>query len=586
MSRQELEPSTRARPRANTTSFAASAASLFRTRPRTDQSSAPAAPSQVPQPNLSLEALIQALAPPAVPSLAHARALASILATYSPLPRLETLNRILISLCNTHSPPLVQAAGYDILSAYWENHESPPLGISDRLSYFSLFLGATNVWAVELWEPRFKALRALTRFGEDVLGIESNLVDLLQQWIEGAIEGLLKPSFTMERSEMAERERSIDLLVKFLNNVLTAGNNTSRITDQKMADVLHFYAALVDRAVAIVDPSKDAPSTPVSPSASGSTSTKHSPLGHRRNMSSLSTTSIPTLSSVPPPSSRKHPAELAINIYLSHVAAHIKTLPPVHLNAMLPLLFRALAFSSSPLPRLSVTLESSKKNTLEDRVMDMLNTLFNGGYASTCMLVLRYYLFPPSSPGAADPALGVEGPLESLSPALTILTSLGAHRYFRIYVRKALSSRLARAYINRETSIGYSHSGAPGHMEIQKEMMEKAWPKDDYMSNYIGVGDNGWDAGNLGRRLAESVGAWVDYRFDDGALRAEADQRSAWEKTQQGKEEILEEAAGVLKDILQELDLRDDERAALDEEEAGVIGLTLLKLVGYVLPLK
>ncbi|KAF9477456.1 hypothetical protein BDN70DRAFT_881149 [Pholiota conissans] len=577
MSRQELEPSTRGpRPRANTASFAAS---LFR-RPRPDQPSTPPAPTPAPQPpTLSLDALIHALTPSAVPSLAHARALASILATYSPLPRREILNPILISLCNIHSPPSVQAAGYDILSAYWENHEALSLGISERLSYFSLFLGATNVWAIELWEPRFKALRALTKFGEDVLGIESNLIDLLQQWIQGAFEGLIKPFPSIERSEMAERERSIDLLVKFLNNVLTAGTNTARITDQKMADVMCFYAQLVDKTVVIPDPSKDVPSTPVSPSSN----TKHSPLGHRRNVSSLSSSSIPNASSSPPPS-KKHPAELAINIYLNHVSTHNKALPPAHLNTILPLLFRALAFSSSPLPRLSVMLElSNKKNALEDRIMDTLNSYFGGPYTSMCMLILRFYLFPP---GAIRPGLGVEGQFDHLSPALTVLTSLGAHRYFRTYVRRALSARLARAFINRDVISSYSHSGAPGHMEIQNDMMEKAWPKDDYMSNSIGMGDNGWDAGNLGRRLAQSVGAWVDYRFDDAVINEEPDPRAACERVQQGKEEILEEAAGVLKDILQELDLRDDDKAVLDEEEAQVIGVTLLNLAGYVLPLK
>jgi hypothetical protein len=90
----------------------------------------------------------------------------------------------------------------------------------------------------------------------------------------------------------------------------------------------------------------------------------------------------------------------------------------------------------------------------------------------------------------------------------------------------------------------------------------------------------------LGRTLAESVGAWVEYHFDDSAVRSEAEGRQLWEKEREGKDEILEEAAGVLKDILQELDLKDDEHRTMDEEEAGVVGLTLLKLSGYLLPLK
>ncbi len=116
-------------------------------------------------------------------------------------------------------------------------------------------------------------------------------------------------------------------------------------------------------------------------------------------------------------------------------------------------------------------------------------------------------------------------------------------------------------------------------MELQNEMMERAWPKDDYLSNSIGLGDNGWDAGNLGRKLADSAGAWVEYEMG-------CEKNADSERIRQGREEILEEAAGVLKDILRELDLRDEDRGTLDTEEAGVVGLTLLKLTGYVIPLK
>lgn len=561
MSRQEPEPSNRARPRANTTAFT----SLWR-RPRDTTPTSTPPPVPVPAPAIPPGDLIQALTPPAVPSLTHARTLASTLATYSPLPRRELLNPVLTSLCSNVSPTSVQAAGFDILSAYWENHEAQSLAISERLSYFSLFLGSPTTWGTELWEPRFKALRALTKYGEEIVGIESNVIDLLEQWIEGAFEGLLKTPLSLDRSEMAERERCLDLLVKFLNSVLTTGANASRITDEKMDDILQFYADLVDHALIVVDSVKEPPASPVSPSSPGSAG---NPVrtAHRRNISSLSSNSIPTMSTIPP-AVRRHPAELAINIYLSHVSAHIKTLPPTHMKAILPLLFRALAFCSTPLPRLSVTLES-KKNTVEDRVMDMLNNLFGGQYSTTCMLVLRLYLFPPNT--ASNPAPS--------SPGLLIMTSLGAHRTFRVYVRRALAIRLARAYINRETAFGYSHSGAPGHMELQNEMMEKVWPKDDYLSNSIGMGDNGWDAGNLGQKLADSVGAWVGYETD-------SEKGAGWERIQQGRDEILEEAAGVLKDILQELDLRDEDRGTLDTEEAGVIGLTLLKLTGYVIPLK
>jgi len=90
----------------------------------------------------------------------------------------------------------------------------------------------------------------------------------------------------------------------------------------------------------------------------------------------------------------------------------------------------------------------------------------------------------------------------------------------------------------------------------------------------------------MGKALADSVGAWTAHQFSDSGNHKTEEESREREKERQGKEEILEEAAGVLKDILQELDTRIDERAELDEDEARVIGLTLLKLSDYILPMK
>src|SRR5438270_13284232 len=120
MSRLEAESSTKLRPRANT-SFASFP---WRRQP---------AVTSPPTPALSLHALIEALYPPAVHSLAHARNLASILPNHSPLPRRDILNPILSSLCSADSPTALQAAGFDIFAAYWENPESLPMSTSDRL---------------------------------------------------------------------------------------------------------------------------------------------------------------------------------------------------------------------------------------------------------------------------------------------------------------------------------------------------------------------------------------------------------------------------------------------------------------------
>ncbi|KAF8154068.1 hypothetical protein B0H34DRAFT_75597 [Crassisporium funariophilum] len=598
MSRQEAaEPSSRLRPRANTTSFA----SFPWRRPRTEQVVVPPLPLQVPPQSLSLEALLEALTPPSVPSLSHARALAGTLSNVSPLPCRDVLNPVLVSLCHTNSPTAVQAAGFDILSAYWENHEALSLGTAERLSYFSLFLGATTPWGMDLWEPRFKALRSLTRYGVDIIGIETSLIDLVIWWIQGAFDGLLQAASAIDRSERAERERSVDVLVQFLSDLLQKPDNICRITEDKLADVSQFYANLVNFSITMQEANSEPIPTPTTPILNASLTSKPPMSGHRRNLSSLSSSSVPSTVSPPPPiasnTSSRHPADLAISLYLDHLAIHVKTLPPVNLHNILPLLFLSLGFCASPLPRLSVVHQSRRRNnTLEDKITETLNVLFAGPYATTCMIVLKRYLFPPPTPNSTQvqpPGILFPGPSPDKrqqthlrdSSRVTILTSLGAHRMLRIYVRRALSARLARAYISRETSIGYSHSGAPGHMELEVDLMEKAWPKDDYTSASVGIGGNGWEAGRLGRALADSVGAWVQYHLED-ITNSKPEKWSTWEKEVEGKDEILEEAAGVLKDILQELDLRDDDIGIMDEEEAGVVGLTLMKLSGYVLPLK
>ena len=361
-------------------------------------------------------------------------------------------------------------------------------------------------------------------------------------------------------------------------------------SEETMSDVLQFYANLVHRSI----------TSPYAKSAlaiaSESLNTTKSPtFGHRRNLSS----STPSLASSPPPTpdapTFKQPAELAIGLYLKNLSLLIKTLPPVYLNSILPVLFISLSFCSAFLPQMTVKQQTPKKGTLEDKITETLNALFGGPYAATCMLVLRQYLFPPGyTPEKRPLVIPFLDSLVDNSPnpqytvsRMALLISRGAHRTLRIYVRRALSARLARAYISRETSTAYSHSGATGQTELEVDLMAKAWPKDDYSFHSAGIGSNGWEAGSLGRALAQSVGAWVDYNLEiTTSFKPESQQMLALENERQGKDEILEEIAGLLKDILQELDVRLEENGTMDDEEAEVVGLALFKLSGYVLPLK
>jgi hypothetical protein len=459
------------------------------------------------------------------------------------------LNPVLASLCASDSPISLQCAGYDILSAYWENNDATPVGIADRLTYFSLFLDPTSAsWTPELWETRFKSLRALTKWGTEVIGIESPFLNILKSWIESAFEGLLAAAFPVE-NDCLERERSVDILSAFFNSVIENPEIIARLPDDELAGILSFYTRLVIRSLdspidlIIVNEPSPAISSPVTdllPSRPSQT--------HRRHPSSLSIPSLST-TSIPSPTSSKHPMDIAITLYLAHLSSQLKLLTPTHIFTILPLLFRTLAFYASPLPRLTVMARPhvTEPFSPEVRITQTLDSLFSGPYSVFCMKILKDFLLPSSG----------------VTPAF-VQTSIGAHRTLRNYVRKSLCTRLARAYISRETSLGYTPSGAPGHMDIERDLMER-WPKDDV---------SGWDAGRLGRILCNSVEAWV--RFDLDTING---------SIVMGREKILDEAGGTLKDVLQELDAR-DENMPLDEEEASAVGETLHHLATYILPLK
>lgn len=508
-------------------------------------------PPATPSAPLSLEALVEALTPPTVPSLGHARSLASILTTQTPLPPPSVLNPVLAALCGNESPAAFQIAGYDIVSAYWENGGAVSLGTADRLSYFSLFLGAYTAWSADVWEPRFRALRALSSLGSEMIGVEVPLLDVLKSWILGAFEGLLNYD-SIDSAERAERERSIELLAGSMTSIVENVEVVARIPDEELVKVLLFYGALVERAL---DLPSDLSTRPVVPPFSpadpqGSTmSSPTRPKTHHRHPSSMS---VPTLTpSILTPI--KHPADIAVTMYINHLTSQLKNLDPSQLTVILPLIFRAMAFYASPLPRLSITTESQESSPLEIKITETLNLLFAGPFSTSCVIILKRHLYPPTSPNDNLKAL--------------IQVSTGAHRTFRNYIRRRLYSRIARAFINRESSVSYTPSGAPGHMDLGRDLMERAWPKDEVP---------GWDADRLGRTISMSVEAWVNwvnfYPVDGDELNI-------------GREKILDEAAGTLKDVFQELDMREDD-ATLDDEEANAVGQTLYQLATYVRAIK
>ncbi|GJE99374.1 hypothetical protein PsYK624_156280 [Phanerochaete sordida] len=119
-------------------------------------------------------------------------------------------------------------------------------------------------------------------------------------------------------------------------------------------------------------------------------------------------------------------------------------------------------------------------------------------------------------------------------------------------------ARLARAYISRTNSVNYTPSGAPGSLEIDRELLDRAWAKDDITT---------WDLNRFRSVLCVSIREWLTIvQTVDEPLRHPCEQ-------------ILSEIAGILKDITQAFDEIGDE---LDYEEVEAVGDVLHALTSYV----
>lgn len=483
---------------------------------------------------LSLEALIQALTPPAVPSINHARALANSLSSHAPTPRLATLSPILAALCVADSPISLQAAGYDILAAYWENSGSVTLTTADRLACFSFFLDLSIPWSSELWEPRLKALVALIRSGAETVGLESSLIKVLRAWIEGAFLGLAIDDGSVE--ERSERQRSVEAMLGLLLSLLEKPEFVSRITEADTSGVLQLFGSLIETALFSSTDNNISLASPPSEVSVTSPSSGRIPLKHHRHHSSLS---------IPQTAVQKTANDYVVDAYLRYLDIRLKAIAPVHLNTILPHLFRALAYYASPLPRLSLTPDVPYQHAIESNIMEKLDALVTGPYSASCTVILKRYLYPER-----NDLLG------------SMRTALGALRTLRGSIRRVLVTRLARSYISRQSSVSYTPSGAPGSFNMPEDLVERAWAKETDLST--------WDLNRFRTVLCQSIKSWVEIR---------ATESSSGQTSPHVAEVILNEIAGMLKDITVAFEETGDE---LDYEDIEAVGEILRELTSYI----
>lgn len=671
----------------------------------------------------------------------------------------------------------IQAAGYELMGAYFENELKEELTTADRLTLFSLFTTCKE-WTAETWEPRLKALRGMTGYGTDIIGIEEAVLELLKFWIQASFDGLLvlearainvqegisppsqSSSLASERNERNDRERCITLCAEFISKVLEKSENVARIPDEELDAVIAFYGTLVDRAVQLprtkgYDPASEDPEDlfPV-PGPMPSIPTTSVRSTHKRT---TSTSTIASVATFPPAiglAHLKHPAEIAIHLYLTHLSSQSKMLSPRHLQDVIPTLFRATAFCATPLSRLSVVARNNPPSTgrsqsqastssaspnwkrdAEERITTFLGQLFTGPYAALTKLIQKVWVGPPETtpdisappplfltelpplshsadffstpheiqlspqallprhqtqgqqilPGPAterkssvtnspiptqpatpvpsvlslppphvplsmptspmaglvspvlpsvsvhihsplphpssstqhaqstasasvpgpsssafSPSQGQAGYSQPLHPTSSTLfkihTSLGAHRALRTALRRSLISRLARTYISREASLSYTMGGLPARMDLELEVMERAWPSISGPGGVGGVplGDaagflkeaggparsHEWDIVRIGLNLRWAARCWIDWEVGmekggrgngKGSKKAAKakDDREERQRLKEATERVLEEIAGVLKDLLQEVDERGDDDYTHDYEYAG-----------------
>jgi hypothetical protein len=161
-------------------------------------------------------------------------------------------------------------------------------------------------------------------------------------------------------------------------------------------------------------------------------------------------------------------------------------------------------------------------------------------------------------------------------------------------------------------------------VDVEWQAMERAWPSVGGSGGVAPLGDavgflketgglargHEWDIVRIGRTLRWAVKSWVEWevgverdaRGKGGDKKAKAkDDKEERQRLREATERVLEEIAGVLKDLLQEVDERGDDDyeyagggagyaganpsgvagSQMEEDESVAIGETLFQLAGW-----
>jgi tuberous sclerosis protein 2 len=487
----------------------------------------PPVPATPQLPELSSSELIHMLSPPAVPSPQHARALSHMFATKELVLPFAVLQPILASLCSSDSPSSCQVPGWDMMATYWKRASSNPsqntYATSERMGHFSMLI-APCVWAMDVWEPRYKAMVALVETPDGSMGFEKDLMLSLRSWIEGAF-GRLVTSDMIPFDERLERERSVDVLSKFLISFLLDVKVASRLDQADIALLLESLEVMVGCALTL-DPNRiysptlsQGPSTP--------SSTNHTPprksIPHQRRPSSHF---VPLSSPTPIPV--KVPLDCIIDVYVNFLTSQDTKLSYKHLETTIHILCRVLAYYNAPIPVPSASIDSQSHPTSPyyKHVVDALSGLLSGPHSASVRLHLKKCLSPVIAHKRDVP--------------VAIQVSTGAFRIIRVFIRLALRERLQLpSEVPRST---------------QNELLDDA---------DMDPGAHAFKPSHFGRAFREALKAWVGATLHGSTC-----------------EPVLEEAVGIINDVLHVYDA--SELQGLESDESVALGESLLEIVKYV----
>lgn len=522
----------RPRPRANT-SFLAWRRNMPDATP-TSLASTPAVPIQT----LPIDTLIQLLEPPSVPSLAHARSLITALSTQTPAPSPSDLLQIVASLCSIEAPPSIQAAGFDVFYALCSCGSN--FDALDRSAYFDVLQKTSKAeWCQEVWEPRLKALNALFPSAEDADGLEMDVLRLLRDWAEQAFN-----CYWEDGSEYAEREAAFEGLSHALTVWFDVFDSCSQLHEEGLGFPYEFFGGLLDGLLQMpvlpTLPSHHSHSLPtISTPASPQRETRH-----RRHPSSAVSISSPLSGNSRSP--LHQPVDFIAAIYLSFLKERLGHIPMPLLPTIITLLFRTLASVMYDLSAISPT--PPKRKTTEHRISDILSSLLWGSQGTICLDILRRSLVPGEDPSFTR-----------------IKESTGAVRALRLQIRVVLEDRMAARVLQRNAALSATPAGAPALSPVLESHLidraKRAWSKESSAM---------WDARKVSFFLVKAVKSWN---------RAEA---------AIDKEVIYAEMAGLLKDVLQEMDDRAEDRegtSSIDYDDnvtGAAVGRALTELVKCV----